>query len=315
MFCAHDAIVPLFLSTPSARRATPTSEPPAQPARYFYPRPPRGGRHGNCSLWQNFLGISIHALREEGDETGQPLYVVSATFLSTPSARRATMMIAAYFFAGRFLSTPSARRATGDGWRSGLFSCHFYPRPPRGGRHHFRKVAARYKLISIHALREEGDAMMGAAYTADRYFYPRPPRGGRPAPAGAKGLMRLFLSTPSARRATADHHPRWSYCNISIHALREEGDDASRRSPVPRRDFYPRPPRGGRPGVKNQTAAWYKFLSTPSARRATGAESAYTTSASNFYPRPPRGGRQQKQRQNLYFQTNYTTFCTNLEEP
>lgn len=34
-----------------------------------------------------------------------------------------------------------------------------------------------------------------------------------------------------------------------------------------------------------------------------------------FYPRPPRGGRQQKQRQNLYFQTNYTTFCTNLEEP
>lgn len=35
----------------------------------------------------------------------------------------------------------------------------------------------------------------------------------------------------------------------------------------------------------------------------------------DFYPRPLRGGRQQKQRQNLYFQTNYTTFCTNLEEP
>lgn len=35
----------------------------------------------------------------------------------------------------------------------------------------------------------------------------------------------------------------------------------------------------------------------------------------DFYPRPPRGGRQQKQRQNLYFQTNCTTFCTNLEEP
>ena len=34
----------------------------------------------------------------------------------------------------------------------------------------------------------------------------------------------------------------------------------------------------------------------------------------NFYPRPPRGGRQQKQRQNLYFLINYTTFCTNLEE-
>ena len=34
----------------------------------------------------------------------------------------------------------------------------------------------------------------------------------------------------------------------------------------------------------------------------------------DFYPRPPRGGRQQKQRQNLYFLINYTTFCTNLEE-
>ena len=37
--------------------------------------------------------------------------------------------------------------------------------------------------------------------------------------------------------------------------------------------------------------------------------------ATYFYPRPPRGGRQQKQRQNLYFLINYTTFCTNLEEP
>ena len=38
------------------------------------------------------------------------------------------------------------------------------------------------------------------------------------------------------------------------------------------------------------------------------------SSIADFYPRPLRGGRQQKQRQNLYFQTNYTTFCTNLEE-
>ena len=80
-----------------------------------------------------------------------------------------------------------------------------------------------------------------------------------------------------------------------------------------------------------------KFLSTPSARRATSRVVALSALPSNFYPRPPRGGRlesvmleqtdidfyprpprggrQQKQRQNLYFQTNYTTFCTNLEEP
>ena len=58
--------------------------------------------------------------------------------------------------------------------------------------------------ISIHALREEGDstALPVAATTA--YFYPRPPRGGRPLPVTLFCLLRIFLSTPSARRATID---------------------------------------------------------------------------------------------------------------
>ena len=34
-----------------------------------------------------------------------------------------------------------------------------------------------------------------------------------------------------------------------------------------------------------------RFLSTPSARRATGFSSMYLSIASYFYPRPPRGGR------------------------
>ena len=33
---------------------------------------------------------------------------------------------------------------------------------------------------------------------------------------------------------------------ISIHALREEGDPHTAPSPVSRGNFYPRPPRGGR---------------------------------------------------------------------
>ena len=33
-----------------------------------------------------------------------------------------------------------------------------------------------------------------------------------------------FLSTPSARRATSDSPASWQSCCISIHALREEGD-------------------------------------------------------------------------------------------
>ena len=55
---------------------------------------------------------------------------------------------------------------------------------------------------------------------------------------------------------------------ISIHALREEGDTSSGRAGTSMTDFYPRPPRGGRP-----------------------AEKSSTSSSCNFYPRPPRGGR------------------------
>ena len=40
---------------------------------------------------------------------------------------------------------------------------------------------------------------------------------------------------------------RSGFVNISIHALREEGDMYSARAPRTSRHFYPRPPRGGRP--------------------------------------------------------------------
>ncbi len=55
-------------------------------------------------------------------------------------------------------------------------------------------------------------------------FYPRPPRGGRPGPIET-GLVVLM---------------------ISIHALREEGDDATEYEILKAYNFYPRPPRGGR---------------------------------------------------------------------
>ena len=102
----------------------------------------------------------------------------------------------------------------------------------------------------------------------------------------------LFLSTPSARRATVDRHGPGPRLVISIHALREEGDRADCRRPIPSTYFYPRPPRGGRrrnlrqsdggqrisihalreEGDLGNTAALSVttiFLSTPSARRAT----------------------------------------------
>ena len=157
------------------------------------------------------------------------------------------------------------------GYDNALDEEHFYPRPPRGGRH----SQAQSQVVCL------------------QNFYPRPPRGGRPIASVEVGVpiqisihaLReegdspfwpslswwvAFLSTPSARRATSDAlEAISSNPTISIHALREEGDPAA---------FY---------FIFSQP----KFLSTPSARRATPRYSPGGWSAEYFYPRPPRGGR------------------------
>ena len=61
-------------------------------------------------------------------------------------------------------------------------------------------------------------------------------------------VQHIFLSTPSARRATAADRPAYGRAPISIHALREEGDVVNVFTELPFFDFYPRPPRGGRRG-------------------------------------------------------------------
>ena len=102
--------------------------------------------------------------------------------------------------------------------------------------------------ISIHALREEGDAAPCWCPRRSAYFYPRPPRGGRLAFVVSRFLgKRYFYPRPprgGRLSGTASDVPT---TNISIHALREEGDPlrCSRISPE------------------------MAFLSTPSARRAT----------------------------------------------
>ena len=57
------------------------------------------------------------------------------------------------------------------------------------------------------------------------------------------------------------------------------------------RNFYPRPPRGGRLRFAVTAKRRKGFLSTPSARRATQPASCTPSTTGNFYPRPPRGGR------------------------
>ena len=55
----------------------------------------------------------------------------------------------------------------------------------------------------------------------------------------------------------------------STHALRVEGDGSRFYRPAPYRNFYPRPPGGGRPKQKRLRWQARSFLSTPSGWRAT----------------------------------------------
>ncbi len=101
-------------------------------------------------------------------------------------------------------------------------------------------------MISIHALREEGDPAGWCPRRRKSNFYPRPPRGGRRTPCS------LCL--------------RWtSY-------------------------FYPRPPRGGRPSKTLRRERSFRFLSTPSARRATWNVKLPSSGSNVLLQAAPRGG-------------------------
>ena len=145
-------------------------------------------------------------------------------FQSTPSARRATPAARRPHQRARFQSTPSARRATGaSGAASGILR------------------------ISIHALREEGDALWLPPAFPPGDFNPRPPRGGRRQAPGQPGTLEgNFNPRPprGGRQQRADLLP-------------DHGN------------FNPRPPRGGRLQDRTGYAIAMLFQSTPSARRAT----------------------------------------------
>ena len=191
---------------------------------YFYPRPPRGGRPHNAGDGAVHVLISIHALREEGDDVRAGLFCSYGRFLSTPSARRATIDSTRRFTRGEI--SIHALREEGDSMPSrarGLRG-NFYPRPPRGGRQRLHRQRAGGSAISIHALREEGDGLFTVPYEAVKIFLSTPSaRRATQTHQAAHGRDR-FLSTPSARRATESTGLIESSSGISIHALREEGD-------------------------------------------------------------------------------------------
>ena len=174
-------MTPIFLPTPSARRATIAPFGIMTDTKPFLPTPSARRATAFSSFFQRFVIV----------------------FLPTPSARRAThrrkegRTDRPDFYPRpprggrrprpcptggqcRFLPTPSARRATRQTLPLMAKFPNFYPRPPRGGR---------------RLLRERCNRPLD--------FYPRPPRGGRPSSITVHLLHIGFLPTPSARRATS----------------------------------------------------------------------------------------------------------------
>ena len=146
-------------------------------------------------------------------------------------------------------------------------------------------------MISIHALREEGDRSCRSSGKRIYHFYPRPPRGGRLS-GGAYTTHRLnFYPRPPRGGRLKEERLRAGLSQISIHALREEGDQTPHSTTSAGSYFYPRPPRGGRHLITYAGKSLGEFLSTPSARRATSTVARMLAIGGNFYPRPPRGGR------------------------
>ena len=203
MLLGADSAIAVFLSTPSARRATLEASSWAEEDVNFYPRPPRGGRPAvddrhfaiveflstpsarrttpHYVVYIVSRAISIHALREEGD-MGWSAEGSGPEAISIHALREEgdyILRISKMEQNRLFLSTPSARRATPVTMAEPMMPCHFYPRPPRGGRQPACASLTRWKS---------------------------------------------FLSTPSARRATLVRRADLHAGGISIHALREEGD-------------------------------------------------------------------------------------------
>ena len=179
---------------------------------YFYPRPPWGGRHFGAPGPLQHQGISIHALRGEGDGPSSSMALHTGIFLSTPSVGRATSTSHGAMWPQTFLSTPSVGRATLWVVMSPSLTAYFYPRPPWGGRRVVIDAFGKPRHISIHALRGEGDVGDG------RRFH------------------RQEISIHALRgEGDAPVVPHRLTVLISIHALRGEGDLPAPGRPRPRR--------------------------------------------------------------------------------
>ena len=182
-----------------------------------------------------------------------------------------------------FLSTPSARRATGSGSSARAGNGDFYPRPPRGGRpdFFFQRLPAFGFLstpsarratwmlpahrseskISIHALREEGDLAAKLAALEKQISIHALREEGDRIPCDPVPRERISIHALREEGDLGELLHSAGRHVISIHALREEGDTTPRTS----------------------AASCNKFLSTPSARRATAKTETKSLFSNKLY--------------------------------
>ena len=191
-----------FQSTPSARRATALKDRIINREQEFQSTP---SARRATRLHRRGLLCLLH-FNPRPPRGGRPALQVShngfTKFQSTPSARRATRMLAQMLDPTIFQSTPSARRATGalHPEKTGeVISIHALREEGDPNR---VSSLMRSNAISIHALREEGDRSASKRRQQIPYFNPRPPRGERPWVSTTTPTPPAFQSTPSARRAT-----------------------------------------------------------------------------------------------------------------
>ena len=223
-----------------------TSASSTRACRNFYPRPPRGGRRTSSAFPLLTATISIHALREEGDKNLAVRHLLLDDFYPRPPRGGRPRRLRRRLLPCHFYPRPPR-----GGRRSHKrYPCpeqNFYPRPPRGGRPVLPSPARGEVEISIHALREEGDKEIISKLDRRKKFLSTPSARRATVHLPKADSGQRFLSTPSARRATKAKIMAASILEISIHALREEGDSI----------------------ILKTSSESILFLSTPSARRAT----------------------------------------------
>ena len=152
----------IFLSTSPLRGTTRGLVPSIQGSRYFYPRPPCGGRHSSPgTLILHFVFLSTSPLR--GTTCSPARWILTTGYFYPRPPCGGRRKLALYPTTVEiFLSTSPLRGTTnldvcalpenaisihvplaGDdirNRRSGRFRQHFYPRPPCGGRLSQRRV-------------------------------------------------------------------------------------------------------------------------------------------------------------------------------